>query len=441
MTESATSRVLLVSHLDNSGVTRAKLLPEHKINGAGRKGITVSLSVGMLFSIDDHVNATAALDGTVGDLRGIPDMAAARILDPATGLTWAPTDLYGLDGTPHPACQRAALRRVVATARRAGLELSVGIEVEFTLFTGTKNDAVPAHIGPGYSTRVVCELESFFLDALDALQTAGVGVEQLHPEYGDGQMELSLAPGEPVRAIDEYLLARVVLTRVALAHGLLISFAPVPVAGTISNGCHLHLSARRDGRNLFYDNQTREGFTVEAGHMIAGILAHLDEGIALHGGSVLSFERLKPHNWAGAYVCWGPGNREAAVRYMAGYAGHEDGQSNIEVKCGDAAANVYLSAAALIASALDGLRRQVRLPAPALAEPGGLSAEEFAATGARRFPETLGAALDLLEQSSFFRELFGDVSLDAFIATRRHEWQAYGSVSPADLATRWRFRY
>jgi glutamine synthetase len=434
-------RALLVSHLDNAGIARVKMLPSHKIAGASAKGTTVSLSAGMLFSVDDHVNSTEALDATVGDLRGIPDMEAVAMLDAESGLAWAPTDLYALDGTPHPTCQRSALRRTAARAASMGYELSVGFEMEFTLFRGTKTAPELAHAGPGYSTRVALELEAWHLDTLDALTAAGVPVEQLHPEYGDGQLELSLAPRDPVRAVDDFLLARIVITRTALAHGLLVSFAPVPVVGIVSNGCHIHLSARRDGRNVFAAPDSPNGFSDEAGWMIAGILERLDEGVALHGGSVLSFERLKPHNWAGAYVCWGPGNREAALRFMAGYAGYEDQQSNIEVKCPDPAANHYLSATALIATALDGVERRLPLPPAVLVEPGLLDDADRAAARVRPFPTYLGAALDLLEASEYFRNLFGDLAFGAYLATRRHEWEAYGSTDPSALAALLRWRY
>jgi glutamine synthetase len=434
-------RALIVSHLDNAGIARVKMLPADKIASAGVKGTTISLSVGMLFSVDDHVNSTAALDATVGDLRGIPDMSALAMLDAGSGLAWAPTDLYGLDGLPHASCQRSALRRVTASAAEAGLEVVVGFEMEFTLFRGTPAEPVLAHVGPGYSTRVLLEHEAWHLDTLTALAQAGVPVEQLHPEYGDGQFELSLAPRSPVRAVDDYLLARVVITRTALAHGYLVSFAPVPVVGSVANGCHIHLSALHEGRNVFFDSHSDSGMDVLGERMTAGILARLDEGIALHGGSVLSFERLRPHNWAGAYVCWGPGNREAAVRYMAGYAGYGAQQSNIEVKCPDPAANHYLSVTALIASALEGVSQELPLPQAVLVEPGLLSEDSLAEAGGRLFPQDLGAALVMLDGSAFFRGVFGDLAVDAYLATRRHEWEVYGTVDPEVVAAAVRFRY
>jgi len=434
-------RALMISHLDNAGVARVKVVPANKVASAGTMGATMSLSLGMLFSVDDHVNHTREIDATVGDLRGIPDMDAVAMLDAAAGLAWAPTDLFSLDGTPHPTCQRAALRKATEEASAGGYNFMVGMELEFSLFRGTKEDPVLAHIGPGYGVLPFLELEKYHLDLLEALRVANVPVEQLHPEYGNGQLELSLAARAPVRAIDDYVLARLVITRVSLTHGFLVSFAPVPVVGNISNGCHMHLSAQHDGSNIFYDEDSATGFTSAAGHMIAGILERLDEGIILLGGSTLSFERLRPHNWAGAYVCWGGGNREAAIRYMGGYSGFGAQQSNIEVKCADPAANHYLAAAMLIATAMDGLRRRLPLPAEVTVEPGLLSADEAAKAQSRLFPQNLGQALVLFENSHFFRKLFGSMLFDSYLAVRRHDWQAFGQLPPEDVAqqVRWRF--
>jgi len=437
-------RALLVSYHDNASIARAKVLPARALAGAAAHGITISNSVGFLFSVDDHLNETAALDPIVGDLRGIPDLSAVAMLDPATGLAWAPADLHTLEGTVHPTCTRSALRRVAADAAAAGLDFLVGFELEFTLFRGTPAEPELAGQGPGYSTRATLDVEAWMLDVLAALDTAGVPVAQFHPEFGPGQYELALAPREPLRAVDDLALARVVILRTAAAHGLLVSFSPVPLVGGATNGCHVHLSATRDGQALLVDPATRLGVTWEGGHLIAGILDRLEEGVALLGGSVLSFVRLSPRTWAGADICWGPANREAAIRYVTGQTvdvlAHAS-QANLEVKPMDAAANPYLAVAAVLAAAVDGVRRSARLPEPVEIDPGRLTDEQRAARGIRRLPADLAAALDLLDGSAFYREVFGDVLLDAYVAVRRHEADAYGGRPPQNVADAVRWRY
>lgn len=440
-------RALLVTYFDNASISRAKVLPARALGGAAAHGITISNSVGFLFSVDDHLNETPALDPIVGDLRGIPDLSAVAMLDPATGLAWAPADLHTLEGTVHPTCTRSALRRAVADAADTGLEFRVGFELEFTLFDGPDGPAaepVLAASGPGYSTRATLDVEAWMLDTLAALETAGVPVAQFHPEFGPGQYELAFAPRDPLRAVDDLALARIVVVRTAAAHGMRVSFAPVPVVGGATNGCHAHLSATRDGQALLVDPATRLGVTWEGGQLIAGILDRLEEGIALLGGSVLSFVRLSPRSWAGADICWGPANREAAIRYVSGQTvdvvAHAS-QANLEVKPVDSAANPYLAVAAILAAAVDGVRRTAKPHEPVEVDPSRLSDQERARRGIRRLPADLGTALDLLDESEFFRGVFGDVLLDAYIAVRRHEADVYGGRPPQNVADAVRWQY
>lgn len=433
-------RALLVSHIDLAGISRVRVLPHRRLLSASTHGVTLGADAAFGLAVDDQVIATA-LDPVAGDVRGIADLSSMALLDAESGLAWAAADLYALDGTVHPMCTRSALRRVVDDAEDARLAFSVGFELECTVFRGVPQHPEPATSGPAHSTRAALEGEGFALAALAALEFAGVPVEQLHPARGDGRIELALAPRDPLTAVDELALARVVLTRVAQAHGLGLSFAPVPVVGGATNGCHVHLSATREGRNVFADPSATQGIARDGGRMIAGILARLPESLALLGGNVLSFARLRPGERAGASACWGPANREAAVRLVPGQAGMGAEQANIEIRATDGAANPYLAVAAIIAAAVDGLDRAVRLPKPVSVDPAALTAAERRAAGIRVLPGDLGAALDRLESSAFHRAVLGDALLDAYVATRRHEWEAFGELSPEAVADVVRWRY
>ncbi|MGC5586133.1 hypothetical protein ACPYOC_17575 [Ornithinimicrobium sp. W1665] len=432
---------LLVAYIDNAGLARSKVLPRARLDTAAAGGATISRSVASLLAVDDAVLSTPNIDAAIGDLRCIPDLGALAVLDAERGLAWAPSDLCRLDGAPDPICQRTALKDVLATAEVAGFDFTVGFELEFSVFRGTKDDPVLAHAGPGYGNTPFIELEAFHLDLLEALAAAGVPVSQLHPEYGNGQLEVSLEPADPVTAADQFLLARLVIARTAQAHGLLVSFSPVPVPGEATNGCHIHLSARRDGRNVFHDPNSPTGIGVAGEHMIAGVLAHVGDTVALLGGSVLSFTRLRPHSWAGSYICWGKGNREASVRYMAGQQGREDAQANMELKVADAAANPYLAVAAFLAMALDGVDKDLTLSPEITVDPDTLTEAERAERGVRTFSPDLGQALVALESSELVTRTFHPLLLEAYLTVRRHEWTTYGRMVAEEVAARLRFRY
>ena len=439
MTDSA--RALMVTYVDLAGISRMKLVPGRRIDSVGRSGATASLSAGALLSTDDYPVSTPALDATIGDLRVMPDLERLVMIDAVAGLAWAPSDLRSLDGTPFAGCTRTALKNVAQKATDEGLAVLIGLELEFSLFVGPKDSATLAHSGPGYGVLPFLELETFHLDLLSELERCEVPVEQLHPEYGTGQLELSFAPRDPLTAVDDFMLARTIVVRTALRHGFIVSFAPLPTPGVASNGLHIHFSASRGGTNLLFDAAGPERMSDEGGSMIAGVLASLGEGIALLGGTTSSFDRLQPHNWAGAFLCWGDGNREAAVRLMRGSRGSENGQANIEVKSADGSANLYLAVAAVIAAALRGPAEKLSAPAGVNVEPGSLSESERTAAGIGQYPANLGAALNVLETSAFYRDTFGAALLGTYIAVRRRDWETYGGLSANDAAQASRWHY
>src|SRR6201999_730738 len=68
------------------------------------------------------------------------------------------------------------------------------------------------------------------------------------------------------------------------------------------------------GGNAFADPAGRYGLSELGYRFLAGVLPHLPGLVALTCGTVNSYRRLAPSSWAGAYACYGPDNREAALR-------------------------------------------------------------------------------------------------------------------------------
>ena len=434
-------RALVISSLDNAGVSRVKVLPGPKVEGAFHNGCGVSVSVGVLLAADDHVTRTSEIDAIVGDLRGMPDRAAVAVVDKTSGLAWAPADLVDMHGAPYPTCQRSALKRVAAEWTAAGLEASVGFELEFTVFSGPQDAPLLAHGGPGYGAAAFLQLEAWHLDVLAALVEAGVPVEQMHPEYGRGQVEIALAPRNPVQAVDDYLLARFIVARVSRRHGLHVSYSPIADSRTATNGCHIHFSARNGDGNVFHDAAAATQMSPAGESMIAGVLGKLAESSALLGGSALSLARLQPEQWAGSFICWGTGNREAAIRFVPGLKGYEDEQSNVEVKCCDGSANQYVALAAILAMAMEGFRGQLKLPAEVTVDPGTLSEAERERLGVRAFPPDMLTALGDLDGSSFLRSALGHELVDAFVAVRRGEAERFAKLDREAVIAALRWRY
>jgi glutamine synthetase len=417
-------RGVTLSYVDTAGINRVKTVPLSRLDDAVRWGVGIS-PVFDTFLADDSVTSTDRLGSPDGDLRLRPDLDRLVALAAQPGWAWAPADRFTQDGEPWIADQRGFARRTAELAAAEGLTFRMAIEVEWV--AGRDDDQfVPACRGPAYGMTRLVELSDYCRDVLAALEEQDLVVEQLHPEYAAGQFEVSVAATDPVGAADDSVLVRQTIRAVSRRHGLRVSFAPAVVAGTVGNGGHVHLSAWREGRNLF------DGFPEsEGGPVAAGILAHLPALLAVGAPSPASYLRLVPSHWAGAFACWGVETREAALRFVPGTTGRP-GAANLEVKCFDLAANPYLLVGALIAAARDGLAAGRPLPEPITGDPVHLP-------GVPRLPTTLDDATDAFAATPMLRDAMGDTLFDAVVAVRRAEAARLRGQDPAGIveALRW----
>ena len=270
------------------------------------------------------------------------------------------------------------LERQVEELGRAGLTALVGYEMEFGVYAeGGPDELVPAHPGPAYSPHALLAVDEFMADVLRDFAANGLEIGQLHAEYGPAQMELSLAPSDPVTAADRQLLARQTLRAAARRNGLRLSFAPLPAQAAAGNGWHIHSSVWRDGRNLLSGNP--EGPGAEGAAYIAGLLRDLPAVAAITAPSLGSLARLRPGFFAGAFAFWGVENREAPLRYVPGSKFLGSDHANVELKTSDASANPYLALAAVLAAGAAGVADELSLEPPVQADPGVVERE-----GARR---------------------------------------------------------
>jgi glutamine synthetase len=173
---------------------------------------------------------------------------------------------------------------------------------------------------------------------------------------------------------------------------------------------------------------------------IAGLLAGLPDAQGVLGGSILSGLRMQPGSWAGAHLCWGTENREAAVRFVAGGDASPHG-ANVEVKAVDPSANPYFATAAILGLALDGIERNLPLPPEVTVNPAHLSEGERGAVGMTQLPSDQTQVIDALAGSELVRGILGDPAVDAIIAVRRYEHDTYAELTDDELAQRFRLSW
>ncbi len=413
---------------DNAGIIRGK--------AAGKQALASGLSSGL--GLMRAVLAMNSLDqlqliedmGAVGEIRLMPDPRTFRIVPYAPHTAALLCDLRLPDGEAWDGCPRTFLRRQVERAHgEAGISFMSAFEPEWSLarraidgtYTAIDDSLGFSSIGMTTPATVIDEI-------LTALDSQRFKVEQYHSELGHGQQEITIAHAPALEAADNQLFYRETVRSVAWNQGLIASFAPRPFANQPGNGCHLHLSAwAGDRSNLFYEPDDRYQLSQIGYYFIGGILAHLPALIALTCPSVNSYRRLKPHSWAAAYTCYGPDNREAAVRIVSPQYGRESATINLELRASDNTANPYLALGGVIAAGLDGIR-QARAPGEALLtldDPDNIPLEERIQRGIHRLPETLSAALDELEKDPVLMDALGPTLAKTYLAVKRSEAVAF----------------
>ena len=409
-------------YCDNDGMVRGK--------ASGRSGLAQRLEAGIgltvamqAFTLLDHLAPVEGM-GPVGEVRLVPDPSTFVVAPyaPRTGL--ALVDMETLEGEPYAADGRHFLKRMAARAASRGVQMQAAFEPEWTLVLRDGDEYVPYDRSACFSTEGMNSAAEVIDEIIVALEAQGLHVQQYYSELGWGQQELSIAHGGALHAADAQILYRETVRGVVRRFGLHASFAPKPWPDQPGNGCHLHFSALT-GDDLagaaFYDPYEGVGLSSLGRSFTAGVLEHLPGLLALTCASVNSYRRLQPQMWASAYRTWGPDNREAALRVPSLFRGDEEGSTNVELKACDSSCNPHLALGGLIAAGLDGLERELELPAPVTVDPSTLSEEERAGLGASPHPRSLGEALDQLERDQVLMEALGSRLSQAYLAVKRQD--------------------
>lgn len=422
--------------VNSAGLTLAKTVPVQQTSTFAGPGLGASPSW-HAFAIDQTGIAFTDDVNVIGDQRIRIDLSALRII--GDGLAWAPAAFYEQDGVPVPACARGTLSRVEAALETAGIQAAVGHEIEFVL-VDLDGGRLPSTLWAQYGLVGVLEREAFVRDVIAAAASTGVGIEQLHPEYGANQFEISLTPLTPVAAADQLVLTRIIIARTARRHGLRVSLSPAPFAGGVGCGAHQHFSMSIPGEPIFSGGNGAAGMAAAGEAAVAGVLRGLPEAQGILCGSIVSGLRMRPGNWAGAYACWGTENREAAVRFVKGGPGAVYG-ANVEVKVVDPSANPYLASAAILGLALDGSIHEAVLPPETKIDPAKLSDADRDAAGIVCLAADQSEVIAALDNSKLMRSILGDSAVDMAVAVRRLEHEHYGDLGPEQLADKFRMAW
>jgi glutamine synthetase len=334
-------------------------------------------------------------------------------------------DIATPDGSPFAGCPRTALKRVVADAKKMGYRMMAGPEAEFFLFQRNhEGEPVPrTHDTGGYFDLSPRDLgEEARRDITLVLEAMGFEVEAAHHEVAPGQHEIDFKYEDAVTTADAIVTFRFVVKKVALMHGLHATFMPKPIAGVNGSGMHTHQSLfDAKGKNAFYDPKEPWQLSKVGRSYIAGLLDHARGLVAVTNPLVNSYKRLVPGYEAPVNVAWSEKNRSPMIRVPA----RRGVGTRCEVRMPDPSCNPYLALAAMLASGLDGIERELECGEPVNRNIFDMSQREKRRLKIVQLPANLDEALGFLEKDTVLRSALGDHIFAHFIFNKRTEWAGY----------------
>jgi glutamine synthetase len=388
---------ILLGFPDMHGSIRGKALTLSAFEAAVRDGTQFT---DLLLALDptDHPITDYdrfGINTGAGDLRVRAEPDTLRELTWRLGWRVCIATPYWPDGSPCTLASREVLKRVLAD-----LDYDTLAAFEYEIRLSDANGE-PLSSGLSYSVGETFRFDEFVTRLTPALRGLGIELGAVHTEAGPGLLELNIAARPGLQAADDATFLKMAVKEVAASLGLRASFLAKTVPAEEGSSGHVHLSIWRDGENAFDEAH---------GAAVAGILDHLPAASLLLNPTVNSYKRLVPGYFAPVNVSWGIENRSCALRVVPG--------SRIECRRPGADANPYLALAALVASAADGIRRNLDLPQPIVGDAaarGDLPA----------LPNSLESALRAFEQDTVLRGALGEEFSDYFMVSRAWELKAW----------------
>jgi glutamine synthetase len=338
------------------------------------------------------------------------------------------------DGSPHAACPRQVLRKVLRRAEKLGFAAMVGAEYEFFNFAETPQSwAAKKGVGPdpitpgmfGYSLLRMNHKREYFNALMDEMAHFGVPIEGLHTETGPGVYEAAIAFSGALEAADRALLFKTGAKEIGARFGVMPSFMAKWSAQYPGCSGHLHQSLSDGKKNLFFDPKGRHAMSKLFESYLAGQVACLMEFAPMFWPTVNSYKRLVDGFWAPVKPTWGVDNRTASFRVIAG----SPKATRLETRCPGADMNPYLATAAVIAAGLHGVEKGLKLTQPPI------TGTNEGAENIPRAPRSLIETTRNFRASKIARDFLGDDFVDHFAATREWEWRQW-----QDAVTDWELK-
>lgn len=295
------------------------------------------------------------------------------------------------DGKPFDGDTRSFLIKAVEAAKKEGYDFRFSSESEFYLFKmdDDSNSTDVPYDNAGYMDIAPLDRgENVRREICLYLENMGVVTKGSYHAEGPGQNDIDLTTDSPIRAADDVITFRSVVSTVAQRNGLVADFSPKPTKSCPGNGFHIGISIINNERGELLPK------------VIAGILNRIPDITLFTNCSTESYLRLGS-NKAPKYITWSSENRSQLIRIPAPISDCPD-LSLAELRSADSYSNPYLVYGLMIYAGLEGLKTGAELPLPA--DLDLYSVDEDVLEGYRSLPRDLDEASRLARSSEFIKE-------------------------------------
>ena len=256
-------------------------------------------------------------------------------------------DLYTPEGEPYILDTRTILKKAIEDADKAGIEFRFGSETEFYIFKKDENGnpTKEPYDEAGYlDIAPLDRCENIRREITLTIERMGLTPERSHHERGPGQNEIDFHFGNPLKAADQEITFKMVVSTIADRNGLVADFSPMPLSDKPGNGYHINIYAKNS-----------EGEDVVR-YAAAGIMQRIREMTLFLNPTDESYIRFG-NSSAPDRVSWSS-DGDAELMYVEEYMG----RVRAELRSPDASSNPYLIYALLIYAGLEGIANKQTLP-------------------------------------------------------------------------------
>ncbi len=421
-------RTIRVAASDLNGVARGKRMPVRFADKVASEGTRFPMSVLNLDIWGEDIEGSPLVlesgdrDGVLRPTeRGFMPMPW---LDTPSGLL--PIWMYHEDGRPFMGDPRHALAAVQKRFKDKGLTPVVAVELEFFLIddAGQRLRVPPSPrsgkrrvAGEILSLRALDQFDAFFTELYDACEAMDIPADTSISEAGLGQFEINLMHGaDALKAADDAWLFKMLVKGLARRHGFAASFMAKPYEDYAGNGLHMHFSVLdEEGKNVFDDGSATGSEMLR--HTVQGCLAGMPGSTLVFAPHANSYARFVPGAHAPTGIAWAYENRTAAIRIPSG----PPAARRIEHRLAGGDVNPYLSIAAVLGAAMNGIEDAIDPPAPIT---GNAYEQDLPSV-----PMTWDAAIDAFETDKQIERIFDPELIRNMVMTKRQEIRDMSELS------------